>query len=61
MKPFFALYTLLLKELKANKTLFLFLLLLIAGLNAYGLIRIEDGLELFDRGDSNRYHYVGRR
>lgn len=41
MKPFFALY---MKELKANKTLFLFLLLLIAGLNAYGLIRIADGL-----------------
>ena len=29
------------KELKANKILFLFVLLLIAGLNAYGLIRIE--------------------
>ena len=42
MKPFFALYV---KELKANKMLFLFLLLLIAGLNAYGLIRIEDGLD----------------
>ena len=42
MKPFFALYV---KELKANKILFLFLLLLIAGLNAYGLIRIEDGLD----------------
>ena len=41
MKPFLALY---MKELKANKTLFLFLLLLIAGLNAYGLIRIADGL-----------------
>ena len=38
MKQFFALYV---KELKANKILFLFLLLLIAGLNAYGLIRIE--------------------
>ena len=42
MKQFFALYV---KELKANRTLFLFLLLLIAGLNAYGLIRIEDGLD----------------
>ena len=42
MKSFFALYV---KELKANKTRFLFLLLLIAGLNAYGLIRIEN-LEL---------------
>ena len=38
MKSFFALY---MKELKANKTLFLFLLLLITGLNAYGLILIE--------------------
>ncbi len=38
MKPFFALYV---KELKANKTLFLFLLLLIAGMNAYGLIQLE--------------------
>ena len=38
MKSFFALYV---KELKANKILFLFLLLLIAGLNAYGLILIE--------------------
>ena len=43
MKQFFALYV---KELKANKTLFLFLILLIAGLNAYGLIRIEDGLNM---------------
>ncbi len=43
MKQFFALYV---KELKANRTLFLFLLLLIAGLNAYGLIRIEDGLDV---------------
>ena len=42
MKPFFALYV---KEIKANKTLFLFLLLLITGLNAYGLIHIEN-LEL---------------
>ena len=42
MKQFFALYV---KELKANRALFLFLLLLIAGLNAYGLIRIEDGLD----------------
>ena len=39
MKPFFALYV---KELKANKILFLFLLLLIVGLNAYGLIQIEN-------------------
>ena len=38
MKSFFALYV---KELKAHKILFLFVLLLIAGLNAYGLIRIE--------------------
>ena len=38
MKSFFALYV---KELQANKILFLFVLLLIAGLNAYGLIRIE--------------------
>ena len=43
MKQFFALYV---KELKANRTLFLFLILLIAGLNAYGLIRIEDGLNM---------------
>ena len=43
MKQFFALYV---KEIKANRTLFLFLLLLIAGLNAYGLIRIEDGLDV---------------
>ena len=42
MKPFFALYV---KELKANKMLFLFLLLLIVGLNVYGLIQIEN-LEL---------------
>ena len=38
MKPFFALYV---KELKANKILFLFVLLLIVGLNVYGLIQIE--------------------
>ena len=37
MKPFFALYV---KELKAHKILFLFVLLLIAGLNAYGLMQI---------------------
>ena len=37
MKPFFALSV---KELKANKTLFLFLLLLIAGMNAYGIMQI---------------------
>ena len=42
MKQFFALYV---KELKANKILFLFFFLLLAGLNAYGLIRIEDGLD----------------
>ena len=39
MKPFFALYV---KELKAHKTRFLFLLLLIAGMNAYGVIRVEN-------------------
>ena len=39
MKPFFALYV---KELKANKTLFLFLLLLIVGINVYGLIQVEN-------------------
>ena len=39
MKQFFALYV---KELKANKTLFLFLLLLIVGINVYGLIEIEN-------------------
>ena len=39
MKQFFALYV---KELKANKTLFLFLLLLIVGLNVYGLILVEN-------------------
>ncbi len=37
MKSFFALY---MKELKAHKILFLFLLLLIAGMNAYGLMQI---------------------
>ena len=37
MKQFFALYV---KELKANKILFLFLLLLIAGMNAYGVMQI---------------------
>ena len=37
MKPFFALYV---KELKAHKILFLFVLLLIAGLNAYGVMQI---------------------
>ncbi len=35
MKQFFALYV---KELKANKTLFLFLLLLIVGINIYGFM-----------------------
>ena len=39
MKQFFALYV---KELKANRTLFLFLLLLIVGMNVYGLIEIEN-------------------
>ncbi len=39
MKPFFALYV---KELKAHKILFLFVLLLIVGLNIYGLIQIEN-------------------
>ena len=39
MKPFFALYV---KELKANKILFLFLLLLIAGINAYGLMKVAN-------------------
>ncbi len=35
MKQFFALYV---KEIKANRTLFLFLLLLIAGINVYGFM-----------------------
>ena len=39
MKPFFALYV---KELKAHKILFLFLLLLIAGINAYGLMKVAN-------------------
>ena len=39
MKQFFALYV---KELKANKMLFLFLLLLIAGINAYGLMKVAN-------------------
>ena len=39
MKQFFALYV---KEIKANKTLFLFLLLLIVVINAYGLIQVEN-------------------
>ena len=39
MKPFFALYV---KELKANKILFLFVLLLIAGMNAYGLMKVAN-------------------
>ena len=43
MKQFFALYV---KELKANRTLFLFLLLLIVGMSAYGLIRAGDNLDL---------------
>ena len=37
MKPFFVLYV---KELKAHKILFLFVLLLIAGMNAYGIMQI---------------------
>ncbi|MYD63771.1 MAG: hypothetical protein F4W91_22265 [Gemmatimonadetes bacterium] len=39
MKPFFALYV---KELKANKALFLFLLLLIVGINVYGFFQVEN-------------------
>ena len=39
MKSFFALYV---KELKANKTLFLFLLLLIVGMNIYGLMKVAN-------------------
>ena len=39
MKQFFALYV---KELKANRMLFLFLLLLIVGINVYGLIQVEN-------------------
>ncbi len=39
MKQFFALY---LKELKANRALFLFLLLLIVGMSAYGLIGLDN-------------------
>ncbi len=38
MKQFFALYV---KELKAHKILFLFVLLLIAGMNAYGIMQVE--------------------
>ena len=38
MKQFFALYV---KELKANKILFLFFFLLLVGMNAYGLIQLE--------------------
>ena len=47
MKPFFALYV---KELKANRTLFLFLLLLIAGMSVYGVIRAGDNLD-FEIGE----------
>ena len=47
MKQFFALYV---KELKANKTLFLFLLLLIAGMSVYGVIRAGDNLD-FEIGE----------
>ena len=39
MKQFFALYV---KELKANKAIFFFLLVLIVGMNAYGLISLEN-------------------
>ena len=39
MKPFFALYV---KELKAHKILFLFLLLLITGMNVYGLMKVAN-------------------
>ena len=39
MKPFFALYV---KEFKAHKILFLFLLILVVGINAYGLIRVAN-------------------
>lgn len=39
MKPFFALYV---KELKANKILFLFLLLLVVGMNVYGLMKVAN-------------------
>ncbi|MDE2723518.1 MAG: hypothetical protein OXI59_09095, partial [Gemmatimonadota bacterium] len=39
MKQFFALYV---KELKANKVLFLFLLLLIVGINVYGFFQVEN-------------------
>ncbi len=45
MKPFFALYV---KELKAHKILFLFVLLLIAGLNAYGGMQIAYVRHLHD-------------
>lgn len=54
MKPFFALYV---KELKANKMLFLFLLLLIVGLNAYGLIRIE-GILYFEEAFKQVFIWV---
>ena len=39
MKPFFALYV---KELKAHKIRFFFLLLLVFGMNTYGLIRVAN-------------------
>ena len=42
MKQFFALYV---KELKANKALFLFLLLLIVGMNVYELIGTGNELD----------------
>ena len=47
MKQFFALYV---KELKANKALFLFLLLLIVGMSVYGVIRAGDNLD-FEIGE----------
>ena len=39
MKQFFALYV---KELKAHKIRFFFLLFLVFGMNAYGVIRVEN-------------------
>lgn len=42
MKQFFALYV---KELKANRALFLFLLLLIAGMSVYGVMGTGDNLD----------------
>ena len=48
MKPFFALYV---KELKANRALFLFLLLLIAGMSTYGVMGTGDNLD-FEIGEN---------